>query len=384
MNFLIIGQLNNGEVEKLEKYLNTKKKTFLSVGFDSYLQNKNNIKIELFKNGISIKKNIYKYFFFNSKNKLIVLINFFLLFISIINKIDFKSFDIGIGISLFPSIICYYLKIKKKISKFVFYSQDYYMGGEKFFEKIYNKIFQYLDTHIYIKSDKVWCSSIKLDKLRNKIPLKKKIGKTLILTNGFFADFTELSAYNPNSKIITFVGTISDNQSLKELLEIAEKLNRKFNIIINIIGSGPASRNIKKIIDFKNLNNIVKFFGFVKDLKVIQETISQSALCYAVYTNRRGDNSHIASVGKLTLYTCLNRPSILSEHLVLAPYYKKYKCGVLTNSAIADIYIQIENFFENKNLRIEMQKNLKKIRGIWLTERRYDRAFKNLAVLFDL
>ena len=42
MNFLIIGQLNNGEVEKLEKYLNTKKKKFLSVGFDSYLQNKNN------------------------------------------------------------------------------------------------------------------------------------------------------------------------------------------------------------------------------------------------------------------------------------------------------------------------------------------------------
>jgi hypothetical protein len=87
MNYIIIGQRRNGELEKLEEYLSLKKKNFLSIGFDNYLQKKNEIKIEEYVKGKSKTKKLHKFFYIDSKNKIITLINFFILFLFIIFKI---------------------------------------------------------------------------------------------------------------------------------------------------------------------------------------------------------------------------------------------------------------------------------------------------------
>ncbi len=379
MNYIIIGQLNNGEVEKFEKYLSLKKKSFLSVGFDNYLQKKNKIKIETFENGTSTKKKYYTFFYFRSENKIITLINFLILFFSIIFKIKKYENAIGIGISLFPTVICHFLKIRNKIKNYVYYNQDYYLPEKNLSSIIFCKIFSILDNFLYLNCIKAWNSSIRLDDYRKKIPIKDKIGKTLIVTNGFFNNFDETEKYNPDSNEITFVGTLSENQKIEELIDIVKLLNQKnYKIKLNIIGSGQLLDKIKSKIKYENLENIVNIFGFIEDLFLLRKIISKSLLCYCVYRNNELDNSSIASVGKLTLYTSIRRPSILSDHLVLSKYYKRYECGLLTNSKNKDILSKIELFLKEKNLRIQMQKNLNKIRPIWITERRYNRAFKSL------
>lgn len=379
MNYIIIGQRNNGELEKLERYLNAKNKTFLSVGFDSYLQSKNSIKIEKFCNGKSINTKISYFFYFKSNNKLITLANFLILFLSIIFKIKKEKNTIAIGISLFPTLICYTLKLQRKIKNFVYYNQDYYLPEKNISSKIYCKIFEILDNFLYLNCFKAWNSSIRLDNFRKKIPIEKKIGKTLILTNGFFYDFDETSTYDENSKSICFVGSLTENQKIYTLIDTVKKLNHNNNQYkLDIIGMGPLYESIKSRINKQKINSFVRVHGFIDDLHLLRTMISKSVMCYCVYKKEKNDNSSIASVGKLSLYTSIRRPCILSDHLVLSKYYKHFNCGVLTNSSDDDIFTKIQHFLNNKELRIKMQKNLNKIRPIWVTERRYGKAFNIL------
>jgi glycosyltransferase involved in cell wall biosynthesis len=359
MNYIIIGQRRNGELEKLEEYLSLKKKNFLSIGFDNYLQKKNEIKIEEYVKGKSKTKKLHKFFYIDSKNKIITLINFFILFLFIIFKIKKLDNSLAIGVSLFPTIICYILKLQNKVKNFVYYNQDYYLPEKNLSSIIYCKIFQIFDHYLYLKCFKAWNSSIRLDSFRTKIPLKKKIGKTFILTNGFFNNFDETEKYNVHSNSICFVGTLSENQKILALIDCVKKLRKtKKDLKLDIIGMGPLYKKLEDKIYQENMSDYIILHGFVDDLKLLRSLISKSVLCYCVYNKNDIDNSNIASTGKLSLYTSIRRPTILSEHLVLTRYYRRFNCGLITNSETDDIYDKIKEKYQQNKTHLDYRKTV--------------------------
>ena len=379
MRYLIIGQANNSEAEKLKEYLIRKNENFYLISFQSFLNFKNQIFFEKFLNGQKHTSS-YKYFLVKNNYILFTLFNFISLYFSLFYIIVFKEkarSEITIGVSLFSSFLAYALKKLSITKNFIYYSLDFYQNKTRdIFLKFYLFLFVKIDVVLYKNSIKTWNSSIRIDKLRKN--QKLHLNKSLVVTNGFFKDYFSLEKYKYDSKNIVFVGTLSENQSIDVLLNLMPKIHEKFGIKLDIIGDGPFKNNLKTITKKLKIEEKVIFHGFIESEKKMCEIISRAVLCYCVYKGNFNDNSLIASPGKLALYNAVGIPSIISSHTFLSKYHKRFNSGLITSSDPEDIFKKISYFMSDKNLRIKIQKNLESIRPIWFTERRYKKAFNSI------
>jgi colanic acid biosynthesis glycosyl transferase WcaI len=58
-------------------------------------------------------------------------------------------------------------------------------------------------------------------------------------------------------KVFTYAGTMANYQGLEVLVEVAERLRNRHDIVILMVGSGPVKERLVKMVDERGLGNIV-------------------------------------------------------------------------------------------------------------------------------
>jgi glycosyltransferase involved in cell wall biosynthesis len=372
-DLLILGQASNSQTERLEIFFKNKFNKICIICFNNIFNKNGEIFLRKYTNNKLVYSKKYSTKYKIIYNEVDVLINFCKLFFKIIKILQNKRFNIAIGIALFSSIVCLYLKIKRNLKKYVYFCLDYYLPNNKLINKIFIKLFNILDKLIAYYAFKVWSISYRLAKLRNF----SNLNKNLIIPNGCFSNI-KTKPYDFSSKKIVFVGTISDNHALPQLLEVLEKLNKSFGVNLEIIGSGPKNNEIKKKIMQLNLCKIVKFHGFIKSNNKINKIIQSAAICYSVWTNSVEDNSNLADPGKPKLYTSLDRPMIISDNVYISKFIKKFNAGIVIKPKKEEIFYYLDKFFRSIKKKKEILKNIHIIKKMWDTNKILNKAFLNI------
>lgn len=375
VDLLILGQEKNSQTERLEFFFKKKFNKIIVIAFSSIFKKNGKILLTKYTNQKLTFSNEYTIKYLNNVNEIFIIINFFRLFIKIINLLKKKKINMAIGIALFSSTICFYLKIKGSLNKYIYYCLDYYNSNNKIINKLYVLITRILDKIVTFYSYKIWSISYRLAKIRKF----SCINKSLIVPNGCANNIIR-NKYNILSKKIVFVGTISHNHALAQLLEVLRKLNETLGVNLEIIGSGPYENKIKTQIAELNLKNIVKLHGFIKSDNKVNKIVQNAAICYCVWTNSIDDNSSLADPGKPKLYTSLNRPMIISDNVYISKFIRKFNAGIVIKPTTNDIFNSLDKFFRSKKYRKSILKNIHIIKKMWNSNKILNRAYNNINI----
>jgi glycosyltransferase involved in cell wall biosynthesis len=376
IDLLILGQEKNSQTERLENFFKSKFNKIIVISFSNIFEEKAKISLKKYVNDKIVSVDEFAIKYVNNKNEIFILINFFQLFIQINRILKNKKIKIAIGIALFSSAICFYLKIRRRLNKYIYFCLDYYKPINRIINKIYVFFTHLLDVIVAYYSNKIWSISYRLAKLRNP----SNLNRSLIVPNGCVKN-NKTKNYNFSSKKIVFVGTISENQALLQLCEILKKLNRRLGVTLDIVGSGPYKGLIEKKVLQLKLGNIVKFHGFIESNDELNLIIQNAAICFSVWTKAIDDNSSLADPGKPKLYTSQNRPMIISENVYISKFIKKFDAGLVVNSTKKEMYKALKVFFSSKSRRKKILKNVEIIKKMWESEKILNRAFNNINLI---
>ncbi|BAP61376.1 glycosyl transferase [Methanococcus maripaludis KA1] len=112
-------------------------------------------------------------------------------------------------------------------------------------------------------------------KLKNKGICEDNIS---VIYNGIDLEkYTNSNTKEDNS--ICYVGRLVKYKKVDDLIKAVEIIKKDISgIKLNIIGSGPEEKNLKKIVIEKNLENNVKFLGFLKSHSEVMNYLKRAKL----------------------------------------------------------------------------------------------------------
>jgi glycosyltransferase involved in cell wall biosynthesis len=135
-----------------------------------------------------------------------------------------------------------------------------------------------------------------------------------IVRNGPDLDTFKAVPPNPALKygkayLVGYVGVMSDQEGLDILLEVALHLKKtgRTDIHFTCVGGGPALASLRKMVQDKNLGDIVNFTGRVSD-KDLLEILSTADVC--VNPDRPCEMNDISTMIKIMEYMALAKPIV--------------------------------------------------------------------------
>jgi glycosyltransferase involved in cell wall biosynthesis len=135
-----------------------------------------------------------------------------------------------------------------------------------------------------------------------------------IVRNGPDLDTFRLVPPNPALKygkpyLVGYVGTMSDQEGLDILLDVAFHLkkNGRTDIHFTCVGGGPALMSLRKMVQDKDLGDMVNFTGRVSDEDLLQ-VLSTADVC--VNPDRPCEMNDISTMIKIMEYMALAKPIV--------------------------------------------------------------------------
>lgn len=135
-----------------------------------------------------------------------------------------------------------------------------------------------------------------------------------IVRNG--PDLETFKAVPPNSALkygkpylVGYVGTMSDQDGLDILLEVALHLKKsgRTDIHFTCVGGGPALAGLRKMVEDKDLGDTVNFTGRISDADLL-EILSTADVC--VNPDRPCEMNDISTMIKIMEYMALGKPIV--------------------------------------------------------------------------
>jgi len=135
-----------------------------------------------------------------------------------------------------------------------------------------------------------------------------------IVRNGPDSDTFKLVPPNPALKhgkayLVGYVGTMSDQEGLDILLEVALYLKKigRSDVHFTCVGGGPALASLRQMVEDKNLGDMVNFTGRVSDEDLL-EILSTADVC--VNPDRPCEMNDISTMIKIMEYMALAKPIV--------------------------------------------------------------------------
>ena len=162
-----------------------------------------------------------------------------------------------------------------------------------------------------------------------------------IVRNGPDLDSFKLVPPNPALKhgkphLVGYVGTMSDQEGLDILLDVALHLKKmgRSDIHFTCMGGGPALSSLRKMLDDKDLGDMVNFTGRVS-YKDLLEILSTADVC--VNPDKPCEMNNISTMIKIMEYMALSKPIVQFD-------LREGRFSAQDASLYADTQNQVEDF----------------------------------------
>jgi len=175
------------------------------------------------------------------------------------------------------------------------------------------------------------------------------ISKALNLSKNFRVN-------NKDCICLLYIGSLDHRRGLENVIKAIPKvLEKKRNIIMNIVGEGFMKKKLEHLVKYYKLEKIIKFHSFYPPEKVPE----------IIYKHDIGIINHIISEhtnttvpGKLYEFLACGKPVICSATKPMSRLIREIECGLIVKEGkVEEIAKAILKLIEDKKLREQMGRN---------------------------
>lgn len=270
-----------------------------------------------------------------------------------------EKYNLFIGIDSLNCICGLLLRKVGKVDRVIFYAMDFHPS--RFNSHLLNFLYRQLEVICLKNSDEIWNVSPKIAEGRERfLHIFRKKYPQKVVNSGIWIKNVKLFPFEKIKKHqLLFLGHILKKQGLQMVLEAIPLIIKKipdFKFII--LGGGEYENDLKSLADELKVLKYIDFKGWIRDRKVIDTTMGESAAAIVVYVPDKEKIHNFSYYGdpiKIKEYLASGLPVILTDVPHNAREIERRKCGVVVNykkEEIANAVIKIlSNEQELKNYR---------------------------------
>lgn len=259
-----------------------------------------------------------------------------------------EKYDIFIGVDALNCICGLLLKKIGKVRKVIFYAMDFHPS--RFSNRLLNFLYHKLEEISLKNSDEVWNVSPKIAEGRERfLHISQKDYPQKVVNSGIWNEKVKKFPFDKVKKHqLLFLGHLLKKQGLQMVLEATPLVIKEipdFKFII--LGGGEYENNLRKLTDELRIQKHIEFKGWIKERRVIDTTLGESAAAIAVYVPEKEKIHNFSYYGdpiKIKEYLASGLPVILTDVSHNAKEIEMRKCGIVVNykkEEIANAVIKI-------------------------------------------
>lgn len=360
-----------GPVQALRKYLENEKFSFQFISHPLRECAITHSLIENFDKGNLVSSKALK----RTRRKLVSFVGDLFLNISLVfGKGRGKTiFFIGIdSINAFSGII---LRKLGAVEKVVYYVIDY--SPRRFGNEVLNYFYHYLDTFCAKYADYVWNISSRIAELRERQGLQRD--RNMVVPVGIDCNEIRVGAFpdiKPNRFI--FVSYLSADKGCQLAIEaMVEIVKHKKDVSMDIIGTGPYEKELKRLVNEYNLTNNIRFLGYMAQDVLINNLLG-GGIALAPYLDNPDSFSYYADPTKVKTYLACGLPVIITKVPSIAGEIERLKMGLVIEYNKEEFISAALTLLENTDYYNQCRANaLKYVAGLQWKEI-YNKAFSRL------
>ena len=243
-----------------------------------------------------------------------------------------QVYDLYIGVDNLNAIQGLILKKLGKVKKVVFYTIDYF--PTRFENKFLNWIYHTIDRICVENADETWNVSSKMDAARERIykVSQKARNRQYEVPIGIWYNHTRPKNFTEiDRRKLIFVGHLLPYMGVDLVIKTLPILVKDIKgVKLEIIGDGEERENLIRLAKKLGVGDKVKFYGWIRERKRLEEVISDGAVGLATFNTKILDEKvKNADPGKIKDYMQVGMPVITTNAVSTADRIVKAEAGVL-------------------------------------------------------
>ncbi|MBI2268224.1 MAG: glycosyltransferase [Candidatus Blackburnbacteria bacterium] len=269
-----------------------------------------------------------------------------------------NTYDLYFGINNLNALAGLVLKKLGKVNKVIYYTIDLY--PERFSNTFINWIYHKLDKLCVANCDETWNVSPFMKRFRaeNGIP-ETGHSRQFTVPIGVWLNQRNIIPLNRIKKTkLVFIGHLvafrGVDLAIKALPIIAKTIP---DVTLEIVGGGEQLEYLKQLAQKLQVNQMIKFHGFVESNKTALNIISNSAIALAPYRTKNNPPAKNADPAKIKEYLSLGIPVITTKAPSIAKEIQKARCSMVVNFSTESFADAVIKLLSNRKLWKEYRKN---------------------------
>jgi len=370
-------RLATGTSEELEKYLKTRSQGLIYIAHPfSYCDNSRTF-VNIYKDGVQLKK-IYAPLI--KGPDIIYFIKDFIF--NLFYILSFRSkFDIFIGVDNLNALSGIILRKLKVVDTVIFYTIDYV--PRRFKNRLLNSVYHFIDRYCCYHCNCIWNLSSKMQDARYKNGVSKtKSVPVIIVPNGSsFCQIKRLPVSEINRYSIAHMGHLLKKQGVQLIIEVLPEIIKKVpKASLFILGTGPFEGELQAQVKRLNLEDRVKFFGFIEDHSELEKILTKCAIGVATYVTEPDSYSYFADPGKVKTYIACGLPVVITRVPDIAREIEANKAGFAIEYDPQDLKNTLLRLLCDDKLYEEYRSNAINFASKFDWTEIFDTAFKELKI----
>jgi len=238
------------------------------------------------------------------------------------------------------------LGITKKV---IYYSIDY--ADKRFKSSLLNKLYHLLDRLSASRSDCVWNLSSKMHERRVQLHGEKSLAASLIVPTGAnFESITRAPEERANPCRLGYMGHLRKYQGVELAIDVLAELAPEFpELTLDILGDGPLLSNLQARVKQLNLNDRVRFHGFIGSHEELERKLTGMGVGLALYEPRPESFSYYADPNKPKIYMACGLPVITTSVPASSREIEESGAGLVVNYELITVTETIRRWLVNRH-----------------------------------
>jgi glycosyltransferase involved in cell wall biosynthesis len=277
----------------------------------------------------------------------------------------FRRFDAICSVDL-DTLLAGTLSAKLKRKKLIYDAHEYFTQVPEVVERpAVQKIWSRVAKFCIPKTDAAYtvCQSLadEFKKLYNK--------DFSVVRNLPFSIKAENNEFLPISKplILIYQGMLNDGRGIEEMLHALTEFKSE-EVQFQIVGEGDLSEKLRKLAAELQLNDKVKFLGFVEPAEL--KKITQQAHAGVNLLQNKGLNYYYSLANKFFDYVQAEKPSLNIDFPEYSLHNSEFEVSILLKDLEKEsIVASIRRLLNEPELYQKLQENCKKAKEVWIWEK---------------
>ena len=269
-----------------------------------------------------------------------------------------SKWDVFFGINNINVLVALLLRKMGKIRKVIYHPVDY--GSIRFKNKFLDWLYFQFDKICVQYCDETWNVSEGMIEAREKRMRLKRDHRQYVFPICVWVNKVKRLPFNKiNKKKIVYRGSLFDWMGVDLIIRALPQIVKAVpGAILEIYGDGGERAYLEKIVQELGVSNSVKFHGWIKERKQLEEQMSDGALGIATFNTKIvADTVKNGDPGKIKDYMLMGMPVITTNAVAYSKQIEKSKSGLVINYKEKDLAKAVIKLLSDEQLLKEYRDN---------------------------